>query len=241
MKKVITTISKSFNQSEYVPYGYEIEFKEGSIFAPIHVKLSDDNDMFLVGKIDRIDILNVEDKSYARIVDYKSSSKDLSVDDIKEGLSLQLVTYLYAFIENMNKKEGITVLPSAMLYFNLSDKLVSLKNYTNDTKLIEKEIIKTLRMKGIFLSDTEIIKKMDKKVDSEERLIDISLRTINSNKSKRVLNQEDYSKLCTDATQILKQIGNEVLSGRVKIAPYKKRDVCKYCSYSSICRKDICL
>ncbi|MCX8074018.1 MAG: PD-(D/E)XK nuclease family protein [Clostridia bacterium] len=241
LNKVVLTIAKSFNQSEFEPYGYEIEFREGKLFAPIIIKLDDSKSMQLVGKIDRIDTLKIEDKLYTRIVDYKSSSKDLSLDDIKEGISLQLVTYLDAFMQNIEKKENVEVIPAGMLYFNLSDNLVSLKNYTKDNSDIEKEVIKSLRMKGIFLKDAEVINKMDNKVTTDERLIDVSIRTINSDSSKKVLEEQEFKKLCNDINNILKQIGNEILSGKVKIEPLKKKEVCKYCNYSSICRKDICI
>lgn len=104
MKKVMIVIAKSFNQSEFTPYGYEIEFKEGAMFAPIQIDISDNRKIILNGKIDRIDILEYEDNIYARIIDYKSSDRKLSIEDIKEGLSLQLVSYLNVFLENEEKK-----------------------------------------------------------------------------------------------------------------------------------------
>jgi ATP-dependent helicase/nuclease subunit B len=241
MQKVIITIAKGFNQSEFEPYGYELEFREGKLFSPIHIKLNEKEDMYLVGKIDRIDTAKINDKVYARIVDYKSSNKVLSIDDIKEGVSLQLVTYLHAFIESKKNLENIEITPSAMLYFNLSDKLINLSSYPVDSIKVQKEIAKNLRMNGIFLKDIEVIKKMDNKLETDERLIDISARTINSNSSKKVLEEVDYTKLCEDVKDILKQIGNEIMSGVVKIKPLKKKDVCKYCNFASVCRKDICL
>lgn len=39
MNKVIMTVAQSFNQSKFLPFGYEIEFKEGGLFAPIEIKL----------------------------------------------------------------------------------------------------------------------------------------------------------------------------------------------------------
>lgn len=241
MQKVIITIAKGFSQSEFEPYGYELEFREGKLFAPIQIKLNDKEDMYLVGKIDRIDTAKINDKIYARIVDYKSSNKTLSIDDIKEGVSLQLVTYLYAFIQSKKTIEDVEVIPSAMLYFNLSDKLINLSSYPVDSTKVQSQIIKNLRMNGIFLKDLEVIKKMDNKLETDERLIDISARTLNSNNSKKAIEKDEYIKLCEDVKGILKQIGNEVMSGVVKIKPLKKKDVCKYCNFASVCRKDICL
>lgn len=236
MNKVILTIAQSFNQSKFVPYGYEMEFKNGGVFAPIEIKLDNNITMYIVGKIDRIDTLKVDDTIYARIVDYKSSSKELKLDDIKEGLSLQLITYLSSFISNLNNEK---IVPAGMMYFTLSDKLVNIKEYTDNEKEITKEIIKNLRMKGIFLKDVEILKLMDNKLSEDDRLIDVSSRSLSSNaRSNKVLEKEEFQNLCSNVTDILKDIGNDISSGNVKIKPNKKANHCQYCEFSSVCRKE---
>lgn len=240
MKKVVLVIANSFNQSEFVPFGYEIEFKEGNIFAPIKIQIDKNKTMNIIGKIDRVDTLKIEDKMYVRVVDYKSSRKDLKLEDIKEGISLQLITYLYLFIENINKeKEDIKkVIPAGMLYFNLSDKLVNLKDYISDEEKIKDETIKALRMKGIFLKDLKIIEKMDNKISTDKRLIDISKITLNKENTNRALTEAEYDNLFNETKEILKNIGKEITDGVVKIRPNKKTKCCNYCNYSSICRKD---
>lgn len=240
MKKVVLVIANSFNQSEFVPFGYEIEFKEGKIFAPIKIQIDKNKTMNIIGKIDRVDTLKIEDKMYVRVVDYKSSRKDLKLEDIKEGISLQLITYLYSFIENINKeKEDIKkVIPAGMLYFNLSDKLVNLKDYISDEEKVKDETIKALRMKGIFLKDLKIIEKMDNKISTDKRLIDISKTTLNKENTNRALTEDEYDNLFNETKEILKNIGKEITDGVVKIKPNKKTKCCNYCNYSSICRKD---
>lgn len=241
MKKVMVVIAKSFNQSEFVPYGYEIEFKENAIFAPIEIDIENNKKIILNGKIDRVDILEKEDEIYARVVDYKSSDKKLSIEDIKEGLTLQLISYLNVFMENEEKKSGKKIIPAGMLYFNLSDKLVGLTEYTDNNIEIEKKVIETLRMKGIFLKDATLLEMMDNKFnDPSKRLIDISNRSLNPN-SKKALDKDEFYELCKEAKEILKNIGTEMMSGVVKIVPNKKAEYCKFCNYSSVCRKDICL
>lgn len=236
MNKVIMTIAQSFNQSKFLPYGYEIEFKDGGLFAPIEIKLSNNTSMYIVGKIDRIDTLKVGDITYARIIDYKSSTKELKLDDIKEGLSLQLITYLSSFINNLSNDK---IVPAGMMYFTLSEKLVNMQEYTKDETKISKKIIESLRMKGIFLKDIEILKLMDNKIDEPGKLIDVSSRTAASDKkSNKLLEKEEFEKLCLDITDILKNIGKDILSGNVKIKPNKKLDHCKYCEFSSVCRKE---
>ena len=50
----------------------------------------------IIGKIDRVDIAKTEDGKYIRIIDYKSSIKDIDFSEVYGGLQLQLITYLDA-------------------------------------------------------------------------------------------------------------------------------------------------
>ncbi len=245
LKKVVVVIARGFNQSKFVPFGYELSFKDKGDLLPIEIKLDNNISMKIIGKIDRIDILKLDDKIYARVIDYKSSSKSLSVDKIREGISLQLITYLTAFVNSKNllknylkvsNSNDIEVLPSATLYFDLSDKLLNLKDYTKDNAIIQKEIIKKLRMNGLFLKDVEILEKMDSKINNaSEKLIDVSPNRA----SKKLLEQEEFNMLCKDVKSILKEIGNDMIKGIIKIEPNKKSKPCQYCDFSNVCRKNI--
>lgn len=237
MKKVIRVVALGFNQSEFEPYGYEIEFKENGVFLPMEIELDNGKVMKIIGKIDRVDMLNLRDSMYIRVVDYKSSSKELKIDKIKEGLSLQLISYMIALMENKNQEK---IIPAGMVYFNLSDKLVSLSQYEQNNDKIKKELMKKLKMNGIFLKDLEILNKMDRnfETNSNECLIDVSKVSITRNSSK-VLEENEFEKLCENTKTVLKDIGKELSSGNVKIAPNKKENYCEFCKYSSVCRKSL--
>lgn len=239
MVKMIGIIAKSFRQSDFEVYGNEIDFSDSSKYTPIVLNLDNNTKMKIIGKIDRVDICKVEDKSYIRVVDYKSSKKSLTLDDIKEGISLQLITYMSDMIDNLNSQESINAIPAACLYFNLSDKIINFKDYTDDEKKIKNEIIKKLRMNGLFIKDIKILENMDKYVnDSNMKMIDITPSRINT--SKKVLEENEFEELCKEAKNILKNIGNEILKGVVKIEKNNK-EACKFCDFSSICRKDSCI
>lgn len=237
MKKIIKVVALSYNQSEFEPYDYEIEFKDNSIFLPMEIDLANGKKMKIIGKIDRIDMLEFKDNMYIRVVDYKSSSKELKLDKIKEGISLQLISYMIAFMENKQDKK---IIPAGMVYFNLSDKLINLQEYMDNNDKVRQELIKRLKMNGIFLKDIEILNKMDRNFEknSKESLIDVSKASITRGSSK-VLDEKEFNDLCEKTKIILKDIGNEISSGNVKIAPNKKENYCKFCNYSSTCRKNL--
>lgn len=237
LSKVLVVVARGFCQSDFIPYGYEIEFKENGLFLPMEIQIDAHTTMKIVGKMDRVDLLKTAEGQFVRVVDYKSSSKILSLEEIKEGISLQLITYLTALIENEANK-GISMQPAAMLYFNLSDQMVNLKEYTKEDATIEKEVMKTLRMKGIFLQDATILDKMDYAwKEADKKLIDMSPRSLtNENKA---LSQEDFTALCQETKGLLQAIGKEMKQGTVKMTPHAKGNPCQYCDFSHVCRKNI--
>lgn len=240
MQKTILAIADSFNHSEFRPLGYEIEFEKDSLFAPIEVELDNGKILLLRGKIDRIDSLKVQDNTYLRIVDYKSSDKNLKLSDVKSGISLQLMTYMCAMIDNKDKvdKEG-QVIPAAVSYFTISNKLLNIPSYEQDENKITEKVKKTLKLRGIYIKDMEILNKLDNNIeDSKNSYLEVSKRTINNR--DKVLDEEIFIQECKNVKKILKEIGKEITNGNVKIQPNKDiKNTCEYCSYSTICRKNI--
>lgn len=241
MMKVISIIATSFNQSVFKPLGYEIEFKAGGLYAPIEVNLENGKIMHLIGKIDRVDTACINDKIYVRIIDYKSSNRTISLSDVKEGISLQLMTYMSALINNKgnidSKKE---VVPAAACYFSLKTNIKALTKYEADEEKINKELIKEMKLKGIYVSDVKVLEGLDRKYkDTGSSFIDVNSKNIND--KNKVLPEEEFKKECSDMKNILKEIGKEITKGVTSIKPKKCNGImpCKYCDYINICRKDI--
>ena len=87
----------------------------GKEYPAIQVDLDNDKKVEITGKIDRIDIAKTPEGKYVRIIDYKSSAKDINLNEVVAGLQLQLLTYLDA-VCNIED-----VMPAGVLYFNLID------------------------------------------------------------------------------------------------------------------------
>lgn len=132
--------------------------------------------------------------------------------------------------------------PAGMLYFNLVDTVVKANKNMSD-EAIKIELKKKFRMEGIILADINIIKSMDKslqtgKSDSIPVSLDKNGDIIKS--GSNVITREQFTNIQKTAEKIIKQIAKEILEGNIDIRPiYNKKDkidVCKNCVYKSICR-----
>ena len=112
-----------------------------------------------IRKIDRIDTANSEDGKYLRIIDYKSSAKNIDLNEVYAGLQIQLLTYMDAVC----KEEDL--LPAGVLYFSLLEQMIKADKKITEEQ-IEEELRKNFKMKGLILADVKVIKMHDKNLES---------------------------------------------------------------------------
>ena len=129
--KALKYIIEGLVYSEFDIEGTEIEFGKKGKYKPILVQLDDGKKVEIIGKIDRIDTANSEDGKYLRIIDYKSSAKNIDLNEVYAGLQIQLLTYMDAVC----KEEDL--LPAGVLYFSLLEQMIKA-----DKKITEEQIEK---------------------------------------------------------------------------------------------------
>ena len=239
LKKVINLsikyIVNSLKYSEFEVLGHELEFKEGKEYKPIIFELENGKKVEITGKIDRIDIAKTPDGNYIRIIDYKSSVKNIDLNEVLAGLQLQLLTYLDATCKIND------VLPAGVFYFPLIEPLLNSDKHVAEEQ-IKEELQKQFKMKGLILADVNVVKEMDTNLSSGSS----NIVSAYINKSGEVsdkpntLNRVQFEKLQVYIEKIIKQISTEILEGNIGIEPYyniqNKKTPCEYCSYKAICQ-----
>ena len=228
LKKVVIQSIKyivyQIQNGDFQVLGNELEFKKRI------------DNVEITGKIDRLDGLDAENGKYIRIIDYKSSDKNIDLNELITGTQIQLITYL----DSMTQKENAN--PAAMLYFGLIDPVIKSSKNKSDEE-IKEELKKKFKMNGMILADIDIIRKMDKTLEKgSSSSIPVYIdKDGNISKSRsNAITKEEFTKLQQTAEKVIKQIAREILEGNIDIKPayYKKNktDTCKYCEYKSICR-----
>ena len=237
LKKVvyqaIIYIIYSLKNSDFKLLGHELAFGgKGASYDSIKIDF-DDKHIELSGKIDRVDTAKLSDEEYIRIIDYKSSVKDLDLNQVLAGLQIQLITYLDAACKERKAN------PSGILYLGLIDNVIrASKNLSVEE--IEAKIKQQFRMKGLVLADINVIKMMDKNIENGKQsdIIPVYLSKDGEiTKKSNAVNKEDFERLTKKVKEIIKELSKEILEGSIDIKPYKynQKTGCDYCSYKSIC------
>ena len=237
LKKVvyqsICYIVYSLKYSDFKLLGHEIEFSNTGKFKTINLEIEDGKKVEIIGKIDRLDTAKLGENQYVRIVDYKSSYKDLDLNQVEAGLQIQLITYLDAICEQTDFEA------SGVLYMGLIDNVVkNAKNMSEEE--IETKIRNNFKMKGLILADISVVKLMDNKLQagaSDIIPVYISKDGTISEKKSSVISKENFNGLQKQVKETIKEISKEILKGKVDIKPYNynKKTGCDYCKYKTIC------
>ena len=237
ISKALRYIIEGLVYSDFNIEGTEIEFEKSGRYRPIQLQiLESGKKVEITGKIDRIDTATSEDGRYLRIIDYKSSAKNIDLNEVYAGLQLQLLTYMDAVC----KEEDL--MPAGVLYFSLLEQMIKSDKKINEEE-IEEEIRKNFKMKGLILADVKVIKMHDNTLNTgTSKLMPAALTKTGEIYESRTngVTKEEFKILQDYIYKTLKEISNEILKGKINIKPYNKegKTPCEYCSYKAICGFD---
>ena len=233
ISKALKYIIQTIIYSDFSIEGTEIEFSEKGKYSPIILDIGEDKRVEITGKIDRIDTANSEDGKYLRIIDYKSSSKNIDLNEVYAGLQIQLLTYTDAICRQED------IMPAGIFYFSLLEQMIKADKKISEEE-IEEMIRKNFRMKGLIVADVKIIKMNDNTLTSgSSKLVPAAITksgTVNEKWTNGV-DSEEFKILQDYIYKTIKDISREILSGKIDLKPYNKngKTPCEYCEYKSIC------
>jgi ATP-dependent helicase/nuclease subunit B len=246
LEQVITrasyVLSEHAKSSGFSPLGLELAFGPKGKLPPLSFSLKNGKRMELVGRIDRIDKANDENNGvYLRVIDYKSSEKDVNLSEVYFGLSLQMLTYLDVIMTYSNELVQMEATPAGVLYFHVHNPIIqSTKMLTLEQ--IEAELLKKFKMNGLMLSDKNAIQLMDQTLESgNSQIIAAGMKKDGTlTKNSKVASMDEFEKLRQYVRQIYVKTGNRIIEGDTAISPYKLKEKknCTFCSYKSVCQFD---
>ena len=143
------------------------------------------------------------------------------------------MTYIDALTEQKDYEA------SGLLYLGLIDNIYKATKNTEDTDLIEAEIRKAFKMKGIVLADLQVVKAMDKNIEQTKKsdIIPVSLKSDGSISGSSAKTAEELESLQKQVKKVIKSLASEIMKGNIDIKPYnyKGKTGCDFCNYRTIC------
>ncbi|MDO5439055.1 MAG: PD-(D/E)XK nuclease family protein [Erysipelotrichaceae bacterium] len=214
LKLELAFLAKMESETRFAPKEQEYRFKEmftDNEYARVRLR----------GSIDRVD----ECGDYFRILDYKTSKHALKEGDIRAGVSLQLLTYLFLYA-GISGKEGLSAYYCDL---NLTRQREDRYGYTKSKGFAEKEITQEeafyhkQKLSGWALQDVEGVYDSYDSIPTGGAKGRISTKQLYDG-------EKIYSALQTIYTVLYQKLAN----GEIPLEPAE--GACSYCLYGAICR-----
>lgn len=242
--RAVSVLAKQARKSGFSPIGIELAFDKNAPLPPLTYELENGTKLEVVGRIDRVDQAKSDDEVYLRIIDYKSSVRDLSLAEVYYGLAMQMLTYLDVVITHSPKWLGQQATPAGVLYFHIHNPVIQLKKALSDEE-IEYELFKKFKMKGLVLNDETALTLMDNEIlEKDSDIIPVSFtKDGRLKKYSKAVTKDEFELVRHHIRNLTKTIGLNMTNGIVDISPYRmnQETPCTFCEFRSLCQFDIAL
>ncbi len=244
LTRTVTTLQNQLKKGSFAPEQFEMSFSMIHDLDAVNIALSEEERMRLRGRIDRIDTLEEGDKLFVKVIDYKSGNKQFDLVALYHGLQLQLVVYLNAAMDMQKKLHpDKEVLPAALLYYHVSDPVISAEQEMTPEEVNEK-LLSELKMTGVVNDDTSVIERLDGTLlesGGVSNVIPVELKKDGSVSARSsVLSSEELTQVSDYVNHKIRRIGKEIIGGNFSLNPYEKgtRSSCTFCPYYAVCGFD---
>ena len=183
-----------------------------------------------MGIIDKLKYENIDNKTIVAIVDYKTGTPEVDLDNLIYGISMQLPIYLY--LANNSSLGNVEV---AGFYLQ---KIVHNKLNYQENKDYENELSKLYRLDGYSNSDINILDKLDSNYSDSSMIKGMKTSSKGFYAYSKVLDSNQMNEINNIVDKKIDEAIDNVLDRNFDINPKRiDKDLkgCEYCKFKDIC------
>lgn len=236
LRNIFDRLACEFADSDFEACDFEMKISRDGDVKPFKIDLDEGSAEFF-GVIDRVDKMDLDNKRYVRVVDYKTGVKQFRLSDVIAGLNMQMMLYLVS-IWRKGKGEYENIIPSGVLYFPA--RMVPNNAQRGDDENIRTESRHSLgRMSGMLLDDENIIRHMDK--NCRGIFIPAKYDVKKDCFKGDFISLAQLEKLAQRMDEIIRKMGNNLHKGNIPAEPVTGKghgDTCLWCDFGDVCMNE---
>lgn len=239
--RIMDEAAEELLDSDFVPMAFELSFGGSRGQLPAITIREEGMELRVNGKVDRVDGWLRDGKLYLRVVDYKTGKKSLDLAELRYGLGVQMLLYLFALErEGGALFGGHEIVPAGVLYMPARSEILRVPRDIDEQTLRQK-MQKELRRSGMVLNDAEVLRAMEHGALDEPRRLPISVKADKDGNVRlegRLATAEQLGKLSRYVDKLLRDIGRETLRGNIDADPCVRspqENACTWCPYAAAC------
>ena len=181
------------------------------------------------GIIDKIMFKEKEGNTYISIIDYKTGTPKINLDNLKYGLDMQLPIYVYLIL-NSN-----TFNNPQIIGFYLEQILHEKSSFTDNP---DKQNIDNLKLRGFSSNDPYLLSMFDDSYENSDMIHGMKVSKNGFYHYSKVLSNDDILKISSVVEDKVKEAFNLILKGDFTINPKVINGEiigCSFCKYQDLC------
>ncbi len=223
-------------QSDFSPVAFELGFGGRDGQLPAVTVTEGDETLSVSGKVDRVDGWLHDGKLYLRVVDYKTGKKAFDLSDLRYGLGIQMLLYLFTLEKEGRSYFGYPIVPAGVLYHPAREVILKKDRGIQPEKL-QAALQEELRRSGMVLADPEVLRAMEHSALEAPHYLPIRVKKDGSI-SDGIASAEQLGKLGRYVEDLLHQIAREIGSGNIDADPVARgpqERACDRCDFAAAC------
>jgi ATP-dependent helicase/nuclease subunit B len=233
---IVEDMAGELAQSDFSPVAFELGFggKDGQL--PAVTITEGDQRLSVSGKVDRVDGWLHDGRLYLRVVDYKTGKKSFDLSDLRYGLGIQMLLYLFTLEQEGRSYFGYPIVPAGVLYHPAREVILKADRGIQPEKL-QLALQSALRRSGMVLSDPQVLRAMEHSALESPHYLPIKVKKDGSI-ADGVASAEQLGKLGRYVDRLLHQIAREIGSGSIDADPVAhglQDRACQHCDFAAAC------
>ena len=235
-------IQRDLRQSGFQPVAFELriddrpgEDPDAPRIDPVELEDGAGHTVRIVGTVDRVDAMPLGERTYLRVVDYKTGGKDFQLKEVYCGLDCQMLLYLFTLERNARAQfPGATAAGVEYLLADPAPESVP----RSEAGAGENTPESSYPLNGLLLDDESIYRAMDTRGTGEFVPLNFSAKTGKvTNGKSRLADEKKLARIRDHLDGLLKQMANNLYAGKIDAQPLCSggRSPCAYCDFRIAC------
>lgn len=235
-------IQRDLRQSGFQPVAFELriddrpgEDPDAPRIDPVELEDGAGHTVRIVGTVDRVDAMPLGERTYLRVVDYKTGGKDFQLKEVYCGLDCQMLLYLFTLERNARAQfPGATAAGVEYLLADPAPESVPRSEAGAGDGAPES----SYPLNGLLLDDESIYRAMDTRGTGEFVPLNFSAKTGKvTNGKSRLADEKKLARIRDHLDGLLKQMANNLYAGKIDAQPLCSggRSPCAYCDFRIAC------
>lgn len=233
---IVDRMAEELAESDFKPVAFELGFGGRDGALPAITIQEGDATLSVSGKVDRVDGWLHDGKLYLRVVDYKTGRKSFDLSDVRYGLGIQMLLYLFTLEKEGQSCFGYPIVPAGVLYHPARDLILKTERDITPEAL-RRAMDRELRRDGMVLGDPEVLRAMEHSALEAPCFLPIQVNK-DGGISGGVATAAQLGRLGQYVEKLLHQITRELRQGNIDADPCwrgPQESACTYCDFASAC------